>query len=53
LDSEFANVDPVIIHYHWLAHENGSLLPSVYPKVNQRIRDFNDRLRLPAPPEEI
>jgi hypothetical protein len=46
LDSEFANVDPVIIHYHWLAHENGSLLPSVYPKVNQRIRDFNDRLRL-------
>ena len=34
LDSEFANTDPVIIHYHWLAHENGILFPSVYPKVN-------------------
>jgi hypothetical protein len=46
LDSEFANTDPVIIHYHWLVHENGSLLPSVYPKVDDRIRAFNDRLRL-------
>jgi len=45
LDSEFANTDPVIIHYHWLTHDDGSLLPSVYPKVNDRIRAFNDRLR--------
>jgi lipopolysaccharide biosynthesis glycosyltransferase len=44
LDSAFANTDPYIIHYHWLVDEEGFLLSSPYPKVNQRIRAFNATL---------
>jgi hypothetical protein len=45
LDSEFANIDPVIIHYHWLVDEFGLLDPSRYPRANRRIEQFNNRLR--------
>lgn len=40
-----ANVDPFIIHYHWLTDPSGYVLPSTYPAVNQRIAEFNTRLR--------
>lgn len=44
MDSAFARVDPVIIHYHWLVDGEGQLLPSVYPNVDRRIRGFNARV---------
>jgi hypothetical protein len=45
LDSAFADIDPLIIHYHWLVNELGLLEPSRYPRVNRRIEQFNNRLR--------
>jgi SAM-dependent methyltransferase len=42
--SDFGSTDPVIIHYHWLADENGLLQASPYAKVNERIKSFNVRL---------
>lgn len=43
-DYDFARIDPVIIHYHWLVDENGLLQTSPYTKVNERIESFNVRL---------
>ena len=40
-----ADIDPFIIHYHWLADPSGYILPSNYPAVNRRIDEFNARLR--------
>jgi hypothetical protein len=45
LDSAFADIDPAIIHYHWLVNDLGLLEPSRYPKVDRRIEQFNNRLR--------
>ncbi|MBL8383580.1 MAG: hypothetical protein JNM90_10910 [Burkholderiales bacterium] len=44
LDTPFAQEDPVLIHYHSLVDANGRLLPSRYPRVNQRIAALNARL---------
>jgi hypothetical protein len=44
-DSDFGRIDPVIIHYHWLADSSGYLLASPYPHVNSRIRQFNELLK--------
>jgi len=41
----FAEIDPVIIHYHHLATEDGFLLPCPYPRAQQRIEMFHERLR--------
>ena len=40
-----ADIDPFIVHYHWLADPSGYILPSAYPAVNRRIAEFNARLR--------
>lgn len=40
-----ADTDPCIIHYHSLADPSGYIIPSVYPAVNNRITEFNARLR--------
>lgn len=45
LDSAFAHIDPVIIHYHWLADSSGYLSASPYPHVDRRICQFNERLQ--------
>jgi hypothetical protein len=44
-DSAFAHIDPVIIHYHWLADSSGYLSASPYPHVDRRICQFNERLK--------
>jgi hypothetical protein len=41
----FAETDPVIIHYHELATDDGFLLPSPYPAAQARIEMFHERLR--------
>lgn len=41
----FAELDPVIIHYHHLATDDGFLLPCPYPGAQARIDVFHDRLR--------
>ena len=43
LDSALAQVDPTIIHYHWLVQSDGTLSPSIYPRVDRRIQEFNRR----------
>ena len=52
-ESDFAQIDPFIIHYHWLVDSRGYLSHSPYPLVNARISQFNERLReeLNLPPE--
>jgi hypothetical protein len=45
MESAFARTDPVIIHYHWLSDDDGLLLPSPYPSVNRRIKQFNARMQ--------
>lgn len=40
-----ADIDPFIVHYHWLADPSDYILPSSYPAVNRRIDEFNARLR--------
>lgn len=45
VESDFGRTDPIIIHYHWLTDPAGCLLPSPYPKVNERILRFNERWR--------
>ena len=52
LDSDLANIDPVIIHYHWLVDEKGLLKSSPYPRVNERIEKFNSRLIKEAAAED-
>jgi hypothetical protein len=41
----FDAIDPVIIHYHQLASEDGFLLPCIYPRAQARIEMFHDRMR--------
>ena len=41
----FTEVDPVIIHYHHLATDDGFLLPTPYPGAQARIDAFNARMR--------
>jgi hypothetical protein len=41
----FAEIDPLIIHYHHLVDDDGFLLPCPYPAAQQRIETFNERLR--------
>ncbi len=38
-------IDPLIIHYHWLVDPSGYIKPSIYPLVDNRIAQFNQRLR--------
>lgn len=40
-----AETDPVIIHYHHLATDDGFLLPTPYPGAQRRIDIFNARMR--------
>jgi hypothetical protein len=41
----FAETDPVIIHYHHLATDDGFLLPCSYPGAQARIELFHERMR--------
>lgn len=41
----FAETDPVIVHYHQFAGDDGQLLPCPYPLAQERIETFNARLR--------
>ena len=41
----FAEIDPVIIHYHHLASDDGFLLPCTYPGAQARIEMFHERMR--------
>ncbi|MCU1245024.1 MAG: putative glycosyltransferase [Acidobacteria bacterium] len=41
----FAESDPVIVHYHHLATDDGFLLPCPYPGTQARIEQFHERLR--------
>ena len=41
----FAATDPVIIHYHHLATEDGFLLSCPYPAAQARIESFHERMR--------
>jgi len=59
----YAAIDPIIIHYHHLAGDDGLLLPTPFPAAQARIDAFNDRVvadrkratpvrvRASAPPE--
>jgi hypothetical protein len=42
----YLDVDPVIIHYHHLVGDDGFLVPSPFPRAQQRIDAFHERLRL-------
>jgi hypothetical protein len=42
---DWATTDPVIVHYHHLATDDGLLLPCPYPAVQARIEAFNDRAK--------
>lgn len=42
---ELVDVDPYIVHYHWLSDATGNIKPSAFPAVNRRIGEFNVRLR--------
>ena len=48
----FTEVDPVIIHYHHLATDDGFLLSTPYPRVQRRIDTFNARMRAEGVVEE-
>lgn len=41
----YAAADPVIVHYHDLVDADGLLLPYPFPRAQERIERFNDRLR--------
>jgi len=41
----YAEIDPIIIHYHHLADDDGLLLPCPFPRAQKRIDAFNERLR--------
>lgn len=41
----YADLDPFIIHYHHLIDGDGFLLPCQFPRAQERIDAFNDRLR--------
>jgi len=40
----YAEIDPVIIHYHDLVDDDGLLLRCPFPRARQRIERFNERL---------
>lgn len=44
-ESDFGTTDPTIIHYHWLVDADGYILRSPYKRVDERIQQFNNRLR--------
>jgi hypothetical protein len=51
----FHELDPVIVHYHWLSDDRGYVLKSPLRRANLRLAAFNARLRAerkgaPAPP---
>jgi hypothetical protein len=41
----FAEIDPVLVHYHQLGTDDGFLLPTPYPGAQVRIDAFHTRLR--------
>src|ERR1044071_2908508 len=41
----YADIDPIIIHYHHLGTEDGFLLPTPYPGAQARIDLFHARMR--------
>ena len=41
----YAELDPVILHYHHLATDDGFLLPTPYPGAQRRIDEFHERMR--------
>ncbi|HEX9606902.1 MAG TPA: hypothetical protein VF962_06700, partial [Gemmatimonadaceae bacterium] len=41
----YADVDPAIIHYHHLVDRDGFLLSCPFPRAQERIDRFNERLR--------
>ncbi|HEX7422078.1 MAG TPA: sulfotransferase, partial [Thermoanaerobaculia bacterium] len=41
----YAEVEPFIIHYHHLVDDAGMLLPTPFPRAQERIERFNERLR--------
>jgi hypothetical protein len=41
----YAEIDPYIIHYHDLADDRGMLLPSPFPRAQERIELFHERRR--------
>lgn len=43
------DVEPQIVHYHWRVASTGAIIPSGYPRVDERIALFNDRLRQEGP----
>ncbi|MCD6476962.1 MAG: sulfotransferase, partial [Candidatus Aenigmarchaeota archaeon] len=48
-ESQYPNfmkeINPVILHYHWLVDPSGYIKPSHFPKANKKIECFNERLR--------
>jgi hypothetical protein len=44
-------LDPVIIHYHWLSYPNGFLKPCPLWQCTRRIESFNARLRAQVRPQ--
>ncbi|HEX7151440.1 MAG TPA: sulfotransferase [Thermoanaerobaculia bacterium] len=41
----FVDTDPVILHYHHLATDDGFLMPCPYPATQRRIEQFHARMR--------
>lgn len=41
----YADLDPVILHYHDLVDDNGQLLPTPFPKAQAAIDRFHERRR--------
>jgi len=41
----YLDVDPIIIHYHHLVDDGGMLLPTPFPRAQERIDRFHERLR--------
>jgi len=44
------DLDPFIIHYHWLSYPDGFLKPCPLERCTQRIESFNARLRAEVQP---
>jgi hypothetical protein len=42
---EWQELDPIIVHYHWLSYPNGFLKPCALRQCTRRIDAFNARLR--------
>jgi len=41
----YAETDPVIIHYHHLSDDEGLLMSCPYPRAQERVELFNERMR--------